>query len=149
MAGELVSRLASAVTSSGKPAVSPRAPQGRGFDQALFNAVGKGFQQGQMQGIQESIWQIPEVAQALSTQPVGAVTAAELRADGSIALATTRGAVEVAVSAESRALLQQAYHGMAASGVSSLQANAFVPPAVGSGGLVPRVPGILIPARGL
>lgn len=147
VAGELVSRLASAVTSVGKSAISSSAPQGRGFDQALSHAAGKNLQQRQLEELRERLWQIPEVAQALSAQPVGAVTAAEVRADGTLAIATTRGSLEIAVSAESRMLVQQAYQGMAALGAPRADLSGVGLASSSGTGL--RVPGILVPARSL
>jgi hypothetical protein len=161
VAGELVSRLAGAVNSSGKSAVPSSGARGRGFDHALFQAAGKGLEQRQLEELRERVLQIPEVSQALSSQPVGAVTAAEVRADGSVAISTTRGPLEIAVSAESRALLQQAYRSMAAMGapgsapVGALGSLGSAPIGAALSGMVSslssapaaRIPGIWIPVR--
>jgi hypothetical protein len=104
--------------------------------------------------LQQQVWQIPEVAAALSSQPAGTVTAAEVRADGSVALLTSRGPVEVAVSAESRNFSHRIYQGMVASGAGRAELFAAATGVLGAGGAgypsgqVSGLPGVVIPARG-
>lgn len=150
IAGELVSRVAGAVSSSVKSPVSDalNLSKGRDFSRVLSRAAGNASQQQALADLQDRVWQMPEVMQAVAAQPVGSVTGAEVRADGSVAITTARGAVEVAVSAESRGAVHQIYRGMVAlgmpaSGVDAAGAISSLPSRLS------RVPGVLVPARGL
>jgi hypothetical protein len=91
---------------------------------------------------------MPEVRQALMNQPVGSVNGIELRADGSAALLTDRGPVEVGLSAESRGTIQDVYRGLAVL-APALPGAAGQAPLQVARGVSGGIPSLVVPASRL
>lgn len=161
-AASVANLLASGVSKVlGSPSVtaSSQAPLAKGFDHALYKAAGSGMglasSSPSLGGAspvelqQESILRMQEVQSALASQPAGSVNGIEIRQDGSVALSTARGSVEVSLSQSSResslrvfsALSEAARNG----GVGGVQALAVLP-ADASG--FPRAEGFVLPLKG-
>lgn len=126
------------------------------FDQVLHRASHSVQDQARVDESRAALVRVPEVARALSQQPAGSVTSFEVRADGSLALGTARGPVEVALSVESQAVVRQIFQGISQGGDSLLTpslgaAAGFAPAtsAVMGGAAVSRVPSVVIAAAGL
>lgn len=148
----------------GSPSVtaSTPAPIARGFDHALYKAAGMGMGVANSApdsvGVspvdfqRESILRMPEVQSAIASQPAGSVNGIEVRQDGSIALSTARGAVEVSLSQSSRevslrafAALSEVSRSVGPGGLGGAQTLAALP-ADSSG--FPRAEGFVLPLKG-
>ena len=111
VANLLISGVSNALSSPAVSVSSQPAPA-KGFDHALYKAAGSGValpsasrSSGQGSGVElqrSSILQLPEIQSAIAGQPTGSVTGVEVREDGSAAISTLRGPVEVALSQPSR-----------------------------------------------
>jgi hypothetical protein len=145
----------------GAPSVtaSTQAPLAKGFDHALYKAAGSGMglagSASALNGVspvefqKESILRMPEVQSALAAQPAGSVTGIEVRQDGSVALSTARGAVEVSLSQASRESSIRAFSTLAEAarngGVGGVQALSVL--SADAGGF-PRAEGFVLPLSG-
>jgi hypothetical protein len=117
VANLLISGVSNALTSSAVPSPVKPAPA-KGFDHALYKAAGSGVAlpsaartSGAASGLdlqRSVVLALPEVQAAISSQPAGSVTGLEIREDGSAALCTLRGPVEVALSPVSRGSVARA-----------------------------------------
>ena len=158
VANLLVSGVGKALGASSVTA-STQAPVGKGFDHALYKAAGSGMglagSGASLAGVspvelqKESILQMPEVQSALAAQPAGSVTGIEVRQDGSVALSTVRGSVEVALSQSSRESSLRAFSAFSEAarngGVGGVQALAVLPADAGG---FPRPEGFVVPLKG-
>jgi hypothetical protein len=117
VANLLISGVSNALTPSVAPSSVKPAPA-KGFDHALYKAAGSGVvlpsaarPSSAASGLdlqRSAVLELPEVQAAISRQPAGSVTGVEVREDGSAALCTFRGPVEVALSPVSRASVARA-----------------------------------------
>lgn len=107
----VISRVGNALRSPSSPSPVQAAPA-KGFDHALYKAAGSGValphaarpaSAAPGPDLQRmSILGLPEMQAVIASQPAGSVTGVEVREDGSAALCTLRGSVEVALSQASR-----------------------------------------------
>jgi hypothetical protein len=109
LAGVLVNRAAgSSSSSAGNASVDPKAFQ-KALSKATQERPDQSPAQQQAAALSHRLMQAPEVEAALSRQPVGSVSAVEVRADGSVVLQTASGPVAVQMSDASRGIAQQLY----------------------------------------
>ena len=141
---------------SSTPSIQPSSV--KGFDHALYKAAGSGMglpsssqRLGGMSPIElqkESIFQVTEVQSALAAQPAGSVNGIEVRQDGSVALSTARGSVEVALSQSSRELSLRAFSALSEAarngGLAGGQALSVL--SADAGGF-PRAEGFILPLK--
>ncbi len=107
----LISGVGSALRPPASSSTVQPAPA-KGFDHALYKAAGSGVAlpptarpSNAAPGLdlqRSAILGLPEVQAAIASLPAGSVTGVEVREDGSAALCTLRGPVEVALSQASR-----------------------------------------------
>ena len=119
LASVLVNRAAGASSSSaGTVALDPKAFQ-KALSKASQDRPDQSPAQQQAVALTHRLMHSPEVEAALTSQPVGSVSAVEVRADGAVVLQTARGAVAVQLTESSRILAQQVYAASALTGVTA------------------------------
>jgi hypothetical protein len=132
VANLLISGVSNALTSAATPSPAKPAPA-KGFDHALYKAAGSGVAlpsaarpSSAPSGLdlqRLAVLGLPEVRAAIASQPAGSVTGVEVREDGSAALCTLRGPVEVALSPVSRGSVARAVSSIAELSESSRFGN--------------------------
>jgi hypothetical protein len=144
----LVAGVGNALRSPASPSTVQPAPA-KGFDHALYKAAGSGvalphaasssFSAASGLDLHRSaVMGLPEVQVAIAGLPAGSVNGVEVREDGSVALCTLRGPVEVELSQASRESLVRTVASIAemlriGSGGSALKARFMaVPPVTAS-----------------
>lgn len=121
LAGVLINKVSGHSSSpSGNLMLEPKE-----FERALNRAGGSRDRQAVQQqaaDLHQKLLQRPEVEAAIYSQPPGAVTGLELRADGSLSLRTSAGPVAVQMGSATRELAQAVYSAsavQAAAGVAT------------------------------
>jgi hypothetical protein len=160
----LISGVGNALRSPASSSTVPPAPA-KGFDHALYKAAGSGVSlphaarpSSAVSGLdlqRSAVLGLPEVQAAIASLPVGSVTGVELREDGSAALCTFRGPVEVSLSQASREIVGRTVSSIAelsqsGSGRSALAAQfmAVAPTAVAEADGVSKAAGFVMPLSG-
>jgi hypothetical protein len=143
----LISGVGNALRSPASSSAVPPAPA-KGFDHALYKAAGSGVAMphparpsGMAPGVdlqKSAVLGLPEVQAAIASLPAGSVTGVEVREDGSAALCTLRGPVELSLSQAARQSVVRVFSSIAelsqiGGGGSAVAAQFMaVPPAAAS-----------------
>ena len=121
LAGVLISKaVGQASSASGNVSIDPKE-----FERALNKASGTKERHAagqQAADLRQRLMQRPELEAAIYSQPAGAVSGVEIRADGSLSLRTANGPVAVQLGSASRELAQSLYAVSAVQGVAGTAA---------------------------
>ena len=160
----LISGVGNALRSPASSSTVQPAPA-KGFDHALYKAAGSGVAlphaarpSSSASGLdlqRSAVLGLPEVQAAIASLPAGSVTGVEVREDGSAALCTLRGPVEVALSQASRESVVRAVSSIAelsriGGGGSAVAARFMAVPAVAASEVdgISKAAGFVMPLSG-
>ena len=160
----LISGVSNAFRSPASSSSVQPAPA-KGFDHALYKAAGSGValphtarsaSQASGGDLQKSaVLGLPEVQVAIARQPAGSITGIEVREDGSAALCTHRGPVELALSAASRESVSRVFSSITelsrlGNGGSAMAARFLAAPTIAGSEAdgFPKAAGFVMPLSG-